>query len=229
MGEPTNPDPQYIPAARWRVLSRVYDPVLALTMREGHFRAAMRDRIDAALPQGGSVLDVGCGTGTFAIAFAARRPDAQVTGIDGDAEILARARAKAGSEAIEWRQGLAGELPFAEDSIDVVTMSLVLHHLLPAQKREALAEIRRVLRPGGSFHLTDWGPPQDPLMSAAFYVSQAIDGFERRAEHRAGRLPGLLRAAGSYAENGCSSQDMAIWNADGQPVAAGMQSVGIFG
>ncbi len=39
----------------------------------------------------------------------------------------------------------------------------------------------------------------------------------------------LLRAAGNYAENGCSSQDMAIWNADGAPIAAGMQSVAIFG
>jgi acyl-CoA thioesterase len=39
----------------------------------------------------------------------------------------------------------------------------------------------------------------------------------------------LLRAAGSYAENGCSSQDMAIWNADGVPIASGMQSVAIFG
>ena len=39
----------------------------------------------------------------------------------------------------------------------------------------------------------------------------------------------LLRAAGSYAENGCSSQDMGVWNADGAPIAAGMQSVAIFG
>jgi len=75
-------------------------------------------------------------------------------------------------------------------------MSLVLHHLLPAQKREALTEIRRVLKPGGSFHIADWGSPQDPLMSAIFYVSQAIDGFERTAEHRAGRVPALLKEAG---------------------------------
>ncbi len=39
----------------------------------------------------------------------------------------------------------------------------------------------------------------------------------------------LLRAAGNYAENGCSSQDMAIWNADGAPIAAGMQAVALFG
>jgi ubiquinone/menaquinone biosynthesis C-methylase UbiE len=191
-----NAEPQYIPAARWRVFSRVYDPVLALTMREGHFRKAMRERVDAELPQGGSVLDVGCGTGTFAIAFAASRPDAQVTGIDGDPEILARAQAKAGADAVEWREGLAGELPLADDSADVMTMSLVLHHLIPAQKREALAEIGRVLKPGGSFHLADWGPPHDPLMSAIFYLSQAIDGFERTAEHRTGRVPALLRDTG---------------------------------
>ena len=39
----------------------------------------------------------------------------------------------------------------------------------------------------------------------------------------------LLRAAANYAENGCSSQDMAIWNADGAAIAAGMQSIAIFG
>ena len=57
-------------------------------------------------------------------------------------------------------------------------------------------EIRRVLKSGGALHVADWGPPHDPLMSAAFFVTQAIDGFERTADHRAGRLPEFLRAAG---------------------------------
>jgi ubiquinone/menaquinone biosynthesis C-methylase UbiE len=194
--EPKSAEPQYIPATRWRIFSRAYDPVLALTMREGRFRAEMRERVDAALPQRGSVLDVGCGTGTFAIALASSRPDANVIGIDGDGEILARAKAKAGAGAVEWRRGLAGELPFGDESIDVVTMSLVLHHLLPEQKREAMAEVRRVLKPGGSFHIADWGPPHDPLMSAIFFLSQAIDGFDRTADHRAGRLPAFVAEAG---------------------------------
>jgi len=192
----TSAEPKYIPAARWRAFSRLYDPVLALTMRERRFRAAMRERVSGSLPNGGSVLDVGCGTGTFAIGFASRRPDARVTGIDGDKEILARARAKEGAGAVEWRQGLAGELPLPDESADVATMSLVLHHLLPEQKRVALAEVKRVLKPGGSFHLADWGSPHDPLMSAVFFVSQAIDGFERTADHRAGLLPTLLAGAG---------------------------------
>ena len=189
-------EPDYIPAARWRIFSRVYDPVLAVTLRERRFRAAMRQRVAAALPERGTVLDVGCGTGTFAISLASTRPDAKVIGIDGDPEILALAKAKRGAERVEWRQGLAGGLPFGDDSVDVVTMSLVLHHLLPAQKREALVEARRVLKPAGSLQIADWGPPHDPAMSAIFYVSQAIDGFERTADHRAGRLPALVEEAG---------------------------------
>lgn len=196
MAEPTSVEPRYIPAARWRIFSRVYDPFLAMTMRERIFRPAMRRRVDAALPQGGTVADVGCGTGTFAIGLAGERTDAQVIGIDGDPEILARARAKPGADGVEWRDGLAGELPFPDGSVDVVTTSLVLHHLTPAQKRDAMAEVRRVLKPGGSFQIADWGCPQDPAMSALFLISQAIDGFERTADHRAGRLPQMLREAG---------------------------------
>lgn len=196
MSEPSSAEPRYIPAARWRVFSRVYDPILALTMRERRFRAAMRDQVSASLPPEGTVLDVGCGTGTFGIALAAQRPDAHVIGIDGDPEILSIARAKPGAGAVEWHHGLAGELPLADDSADIVTMSLVLHHLLPDQKREAMAEARRVLRPGGSFQIADWGRPHDPAMSAIFLLSQAIDGFDRTADHRAGRLPDYLHEAG---------------------------------
>ena len=79
---------------------------------------------------------------------------------------------------------------------DVVTISLVLHHLLPEDKRIALVEVRRILRSGGRLHVADWGRPSDPLMSAVFFVAQAIDGFDRTADHRAGRLPNFITAAG---------------------------------
>jgi ubiquinone/menaquinone biosynthesis C-methylase UbiE len=196
VAETTSAEPRYIPAARWRVFSRIYDPVLALTLREQLFRGAMLERVDASLPRGGTLVDVGAGTGTFAIALASKRPDARVIGIDGDPEILSIAEAKAGADSVEWLSGLAERLPLTDGSADVVTTSLVLHHLLPDQKREAMAEVRRVLKPGGGFYVTDWGQPHDPLMSAVFFVSQAIDGFDRTADHRAGRLPDMLREAG---------------------------------
>ncbi len=189
-------EPRYIPAARWRVFSRLYDPILALTMREGRFRRAMLERVDADLPERGTSLDLGCGTGTFALALAERRPDAEVIGVDGDAEILGIAKRKPASSAIRWKEGLAQEVPAEDGSADVVTISLVLHHLLPDDKRRALAEIKRVLKPGGRLHIADWGRPADPLMSAVFYIAQAIDGFDRTADHRAGRLPVFVEEAG---------------------------------
>lgn len=189
-------EPQYIPATHWRAFTRLYDPILALTMRERRFREEMLGRVEADLPEGGTAVDVGCGTGTFALALKERRPDAQVVGVDGDEEILGLARAKHGAEGIEWRKGLAQELPVSERSADVVTISLVLHHLLPEDKRKALAEMRRILKPGGHLHVADWGPPRDPLMSGTFFVAQAIDGFDRTADHRAGRLPAFIEEAG---------------------------------
>jgi ubiquinone/menaquinone biosynthesis C-methylase UbiE len=187
---------EYIPATRWRVFSRLYDPMLALAMREQRFRGLMLERVSADLPDGGTAVDVGCGTGTFGIALASARRDAQVTGVDGDPEILSMARRKPGAHTVEWRHGLAQEVPLADGSADVVTMSLMLHHLLPPDKHEALAEARRVLEPNGRLHIADWGPPSDPLMSALFFVSQAIDGFDRTRDHRAGRLPSFVAEAG---------------------------------
>ncbi len=194
--EPNTAEPAYIPAARWRVFTRVYDPVLALTLREKRFRGLMRERVGADLPDGGLAVDVGCGTGTFAISLAAERPDARVAGVDGDAEILELARGKSGSDAVEWHEGLAQELPLPDGTADVVTTSLVFHHLLPDGKREALAEIRRILRDGGRLHVADWGRPHDPLLSGLFFVAQAIDGFDRTRDHRAGRLPEFFAEAG---------------------------------
>ena len=60
----------------------------------------------------------------------------------------------------------------------------------------ALAEAKRNLKPSGRLHVADWGPPADPLMSGLFYVAQAIDGFDRTADHPAGRLPAFIAEAG---------------------------------
>lgn len=184
---------RYVPAAG-RGLSALYDPALALTMREGAWRPALVQRVVA----GGApdVIDVGCGTGTLAVALA--RVGARVTGVDGDGEILDRARAKARRAGVEidWREGLADALLVPDASADAAVCSLLLHHLQPAAKAAALAECRRVLRPGGRLHVADWGRPADPLQRAAFLGLQLLDGFANTADHAAGRLAALIAGAG---------------------------------
>jgi ubiquinone/menaquinone biosynthesis C-methylase UbiE len=189
------PEARYVPAAGRGVFTRLYDPLVALTMRERTFRGRLLQRVRAALPGNGSLVDVGCGTGTFAIAVAAAT-DARVTGVDGDPSILAIARAKPGAGPVEWIEGRAEALPLPDASADAVVMSLVLHHLLPSAKGAALAEAARVLGPSGRLHVVDWGKPQDILAAAVFSVVRMADGLEPTRDHAAGRLPGLIAAAG---------------------------------
>ena len=189
---------RYVPAAGRRIFTRLYDPVVAATTRERRFRRLLLDQVVRDLPAGVTVADVGCGTGTFAIALAAARPDAQIIGIDGDPDILELARRKPGADRVDWRRGLADELPADAASCAAVVMSLLLHHLRPEGKRDALADARRVLTASGSLHIADWGRPHDPVMRAAFLVLQSLDGFENTRDHAAGRLPVFLGDAGFH-------------------------------
>jgi ubiquinone/menaquinone biosynthesis C-methylase UbiE len=187
---------RYVTATGLRGLTRFYDSTIAVTMREQLFRGKLARQVLADLPAGAQIADVGAGTGTLAIGLAAAAPAPTVVAIDGDPEVLAIAAAKEGAAAVEWKQGLANELPLADGSCDRVTMSLLLHHLDAAGKRAALAEAHRVLRPGGSLHVADWGKPQDPLMRAGLFTLALIDGFDGIRDHAAGRLPGFIEGAG---------------------------------
>jgi SAM-dependent methyltransferase len=185
---------RYVTAAGRAWLTRLYDPIVATTVRERRFRALLSERVLGSLPKGGTVVDVGCGTGTFAIALATA--GATVIGVDGDPHVLELAREKLGAERVTWRQGLVGDLALADRSADAVVLSLLLHHLQPDAKRAALAEAHRLLRPGGALHVADWGRPHDPLMRGVFLVLQAIDGFSNTRDHAAGRLSEFVTEAG---------------------------------
>ena len=196
LSEPNFAERRYVPAAGRALLTGIYDPVMALTMREGRWRPALVDVLTSRLLQGGTVADVGAGTGSLAIALALARPDASVLAVDGDADVLDRARRKEGAEAVAWLEGLAGELPLETGKADAVVMSLVLHHLGGDAKHAALTEALRVLRPGGWLHVADWGRPQGALPRAGFAALRVLDGFDGTRDHAAGRLPVAIATAG---------------------------------
>ena len=185
---------RYVPAAGRPAFTRLYDTAVALTMREATFRGRLRAQVLDGLAPGAAVVDVGCGTGTLAIALAAG--GAEVIGVDGDAEVLALAHAKPGADAVQWRKGLATALPLPGASADRVVMSLLLHHLDAGGKRTALAEAARVLRPGGRLHVADWGRPRDPLMRAAAWALAARRRPRGAARAPRGRLYAVLGDAG---------------------------------
>ncbi len=104
--------------------------------------------------RGTRLLDVATGPGFIAGAAAAR--GAVVTGLDFAAAMVAEARRR--HQAIDFRDGDAEALPFADGSFDAVVMNFGMLHL--AQPDKAIAEAHRVLRPGGRYAFTVWAPPQ---------------------------------------------------------------------
>jgi ubiquinone/menaquinone biosynthesis C-methylase UbiE len=171
-------------------------------MRERTVRTHLHRLVLDELREGGTIVDVGCGTGRSAIALARLRPDATVIGVDGDPEILLFARAKAGAQHVQWIEGLADTLPIGDATADRVVLSLVLHHLPPAGKRAALREVSRVLRPGGRLAVADWGPPRGVAPRVGFALLRVLDGVENTRDHAAGRIPGLLSEAGLSLRSG---------------------------
>jgi ubiquinone/menaquinone biosynthesis C-methylase UbiE len=186
----------YVPALSFDALTRFYDPLVALTLRERKLKGRLLEQ--ARIAPGHAVLDVGCGTGTLALMAKQREPRARVVGLDGDPAVLAIARrklARAGAD-VELKEGLADSaVAFAPASFDRVLTSLVLHHLTTEQKRRALAAIRTWLRPGGELHVLDFGPQRGVMRVVSRGVAW-LDGEDRLGDNLAGRLPALIREAG---------------------------------
>ena len=116
----------------------------------------------ADLKPGESVLDIGCGTGTLAIA--ARQhvgPTGRVYGIDASPEMLARAIRKAARADTEivFQNGIVERLPFPDNQFDAVLSTVMLHHLGRKARQQCAHEVRRVLKPGGRVLAVDFAKP----------------------------------------------------------------------
>jgi ubiquinone/menaquinone biosynthesis C-methylase UbiE len=122
------------------------------------FAPSAERMIALARPRSGQrVLDVGCGTGIVARRAASRVGDVgRVTGLDASPGMLAVARAAAEREkcSIDWREGRAEALPFADGEFDLVLCQYAL--MFFSDPSAALAEMRRVLAAGGGAVLSVW-------------------------------------------------------------------------
>lgn len=184
------------PATKGRLIrwARHYDlavSVLTLGQRARLRRATIEQ---AGVRPGERVLEVGCGTGDVAIA-AGKRVGAggAVYGIDPAPEMVAVAREKAvaAGVAAEFQIGVIEALAFPDASFDLVLSSLMMHHLPHDLKRSGMAEIARVLKPGGRLLIVDAKRPTSRwarTLSDLMLHSTLDEGIQD--------LPALLREAG---------------------------------
>ncbi|MFE3106867.1 class I SAM-dependent methyltransferase [Kitasatospora indigofera] len=162
----------------------------------------------AGIGPGERVLDVGTGTGTVAQAACAR--GAKVSAVDADPGMIVTAGQAA--PAAQFQVAALPELPFTDGEFDAVVGNFVLNHV--GRPRQALAELRRVTRPGGKVAVTIWASPPAPgqaLIGRAIQAAgvkrptnlpslEPTDDFPRTAQG----LTHLLASAG-LAEASCET------------------------
>ena len=184
---------KYIPALSHERFTPFYDPLMQLFMRESTFKRCLIEQ--ANIEKGYRVLDIGCGTATLTILIKKVHPDSEVTGLDGDPEILKMARKKVINAGIDIKLdlGMSFELPYPDSSFDRVVSSLVFHHLTGENKVRTFKEIFRVLKHGGELHVADFGKPHNALM---YLMSLVLQRLEETKENIDGLLPDMFRKAG---------------------------------
>jgi len=138
------------------------------------WKKALVKQVVAALPVDAKsplVLDVACGTGDISLALGQALPDAQVVGLDFSNNMLAVARRRLTglpnpSPSIDFIWGDALSLPFADNSVDALTISFGLRNLPDFEA--ALKEFARVIKPGGSFFCLEASYPSLPVIKHLF-------------------------------------------------------------
>ena len=188
----------FTPALGSSKLTPIYDSVIALLTRERVWRSRVVSAVSPHLV--GRVLDVGCGTGSLAIALA-RDAERSVTiyGLDPDPEVLLRAKRKANAVGLKVRlhNGFFDrEFLDRNGPFNVVLSTLVLHQTPLAEKRRILGLAYEALVDGGHLVIADYGLQATPIMRFLFrHTVQRIDGVSDTQPNADGVLPKLIKDA----------------------------------
>ena len=183
----------YIPALSFRFLTPFFDFIQKYIVRDIRYKSLLLEQ--ANIQPGHKVLDLGCGTGTLAMMAKAAQPEADVTGLDADPEMLQIAIVKSAEEKIpvKFDVGFAHELPYPDASFDRVLSSIMIHHLKTPEKEKAAYEVFRVLKPGGELHIIDFGKP---VTWYGKLLGPFLHGFEEANDNIEGKLPQIFGAPG---------------------------------
>lgn len=139
-----------------KIYARFYDAYMKLVWfgKDEKFRNHLLSFVD--IKKNHDVLDVGCGTGTLALKIAEKVR--RVTGIDASKEMVSVAKEKSkNTKNVNIIEAIMENLPFKDNSFDVVICSMTIHHLPTEDKINALKEMKRVLKKKGQFLLVDFG------------------------------------------------------------------------
>lgn len=182
----------FTPALGRPGLTGAYDLAIRLLTRERRWRSALLEQLAPGADD--AILDVGCGTGTFALLIKKAAPDARVVGLDPDPAVLeiAAAKARAAGVEIEWRQGFARDADRSSGPFTKVVSSLVFHQVPMEEKRRGIEAMAKAVVPGGEVHIADYARQRSQLMRTLFGLVQRLDGIENTEPNARGAIEAIL-------------------------------------
>jgi len=192
------------------LFSKIYDPIIRLHSKdqEGLLRTFIAEK--ACLSGGNVALDLCTGTGSVAMELAKRvSRTGLVIGLDFSEGMLQKAKRKAfqlGANQLHFVQANASHLPFKSFSFHGVTCSHAFYELKGIERREAIAEVARILVQGGSFCLMEHAKPEKFFQRLFFYIrilflgSRDVQDFLTQGEailgEKFGRVTTLMSPTG---------------------------------
>lgn len=175
------------------IFSHFYDAFIRLHSRQDEDDT--RDLLVAAAHLNGKpmprILDICCGTGAVILNFKGHYPESQAIGYDFSSGMLRKAQEKDVDGKVVFVEGDAAELPFEDNSFDVVTCSHALYELKGETRQKALLEMKRVVRPDGYVLLMEHEIPRHPVVKLLFYVRMLSMGLKDAREFVKGGLAPL--------------------------------------
>lgn len=166
------------------LFSYFYDAFIRLHARrdEDDTRHFLVDESHLENKQIQHILDICCGTGSVILAFTERHTDALLVGYDFSHNMLHKAQRKNIAGRAVFVEGDAAELPFRDNSFDIITCSHSLYELKGQSRDRALMEMRRVLHPNGLVLLMEHETPKNPLVKFLFYMRLSLMGSDDACE-----------------------------------------------
>lgn len=189
----------------------IYETIFVILVRDGSWQEGA---FESLAPKGGDrILYLGAGI-TTAISLAIRYPEATFTKLEPSPKAVEKARSKVTRKGVRNLSVVVAplhrSLPFEPNSFDKVVCMLGFHDCEPAEKLGVVKEVARIVRRGGTFHVSDFDKPENPGEGGILEFVRRISGEDAVASHIDGSWPQFLSKGGFAGVRRQSSHSIGI-------------------